>query len=731
MIVKKSFVAIFSAAAIAVSSLGSTIAYGSVFADINDVPWSGAVTYIDEAYSLGLMAGYVENNQRYCKPKNNVTYCEAVQLMYAIMSSHSGTSVNSSVVTKWTSTMAANNIPSWAYNAVAYALENSILTQNDISIFISSSSNQNYAKREDVAVIFGKALAKVYSLASNPTVSYADKDKVATTSVPYLELLNRLNIMVGDSNNNFNPKVNINRAEMSVLVTKAYNTLKGNTNTNTNTPSGAVTQYSGKVSEKTSSGSGYSITVTNSGKSNTFTTTSATKVTDANSKSTTVDKIGTGDSIVAVCSGGIATAIIIMSQNSESTNSVKGTINSVSTSKIAIISSGKTKEYKIDDEDITVTIDGSNSSLSSLVSKFKGSNNFSATVYLDSDDIVTKIVATKGKSSDGDYDDEAIKSITSSKIKLYGGDDIDLPDDTDDVTTVEIDGDDDYDFDDLEKKFKNLDDDEQMIVKDYTTRSGELRTIKVKIDDLDKSSSSSADGTGLVKSISSTKVKLNDGNSYDFPDDEDDVTMKFDGEKYTDLDDFVSDIDKKLDKDKSVYVEMTIKSKEITKITATTCKTVEDEEIEEINTSKKRITVDGDDYTYTSSTKVSVKDGNSSITSMSKLVTAIDDNGKTIEVTLVLDDDDNVIIVTGNVTEIEDALIKTYEHKSSASSSYIVLKSSSAKYYFTNSTDFNSKGDYTDRSDLDEAVNEDEEDVIVTITLDDDGKIDEIRADKD
>lgn len=728
---KKSFVAIFSAAAIAVSSLGSTIAYGSVFADINDVPWSGAVTYIDEAYSLGLMAGYVENNQRYCKPKNNVTYCEAVQLMYAIMSSHSGTSVNSSVVTKWTSTMAANNIPSWAYNAVAYALENSILTQNDISIFISSSSNQNYAKREDVAVIFGKALAKVYSLASNPTVSYADKDKVATTSVPYLELLNRLNIMVGDSNNNFNPKVNINRAEMSVLVTKAYNTLKGNTNTNTNTPSGAVTQYSGKVSEKTSSGSGYSITVTNSGKSNTFTTTSATKVTDANSKSTTVDKIGTGDSIVAVCSGGIATAIIIMSQNSESTNSVKGTINSVSTSKIAIISSGKTKEYKIDDEDITVTIDGSNSSLSSLVSKFKGSNNFSATVYLDSDDIVTKIVATKGKSSDGDYDDEAIKSITSSKIKLYGGDDIDLPDDTDDVTTVEIDGDDDYDFDDLEKKFKNLDDDEQMIVKDYTTRSGELRTIKVKIDDLDKSSSSSSDGTGLVKSISSTKVKLNDGNSYDFPDDEDDVTMKFDGEKYTDLDDFVSDIDKKLDKDKSVYVEMTIKSKEITKITATTCKTVEDEEIEEINTSKKRITVDGDDYTYTSSTKVSVKDGNSSITSMSKLVTAIDDNGKTIEVTLVLDDDDNVIIVTGNVTEIEDALIKTYEHKSSASSSYIVLKSSSAKYYFTNSTDFNSKGDYTDRSDLDEAVNEDEEDVIVTITLDDDGKIDEIRADKD
>ena len=248
---KKSFLAIFSAAAIAVSSLGGTIAYGSVFADINDVPWSGAAQYIDEAYNLGLMAGYVENGQRYCKAKNNVTYCEAVQLMYAIMSEHSGTSVSSSVVSKWTSTMASKNIPSWAYNAVAYALENSILSQNDISIFMSSSSTQNNARREDVAVIFGKALAKVYSLASNPTISYNDKDKVATTSVPYLELLNRLDIMVGDSDNNFNPKVNINRAEMSVIVTKAYNTLKGSGSSsgNNNTSTGVV-QYSGKVTEK-------------------------------------------------------------------------------------------------------------------------------------------------------------------------------------------------------------------------------------------------------------------------------------------------------------------------------------------------------------------------------------------------------------------------------------------------------------------------------------------------
>ena len=97
---KKKLLAVFSAAAIAVSGLGSTVAYGSVYADINNVPWPEAATYIDEAYSLGLMMGYVENGQRYCKAKNNVTYCEAVQLMYAIMSTYSGTSVSSTVVSK-------------------------------------------------------------------------------------------------------------------------------------------------------------------------------------------------------------------------------------------------------------------------------------------------------------------------------------------------------------------------------------------------------------------------------------------------------------------------------------------------------------------------------------------------------------------------------------------------------------------------------------------------------
>ena len=78
---KKSILAVAAAAAMAISSVGTVPAYAaSVFADINNLPWAGAATYIEEAYNQGLMAGYVENGKRYCKAKNNVTY-DFVQIM--------------------------------------------------------------------------------------------------------------------------------------------------------------------------------------------------------------------------------------------------------------------------------------------------------------------------------------------------------------------------------------------------------------------------------------------------------------------------------------------------------------------------------------------------------------------------------------------------------------------------------------------------------------------------
>ena len=679
---KKTIIAVLSAATLALSSVP---AYASVFSDIDTVPWPGAAQYIDEAYELGIITGYIENDQRLCKPKNNVTYCEAVQLMYALMNSYSGTSVNQSAVSKWQSTMAAENIPSWAYNAVAYALENSILSRNDISIFMASSTVQNNARREDIAVIFGKALSKVYSLASNPTLTYNDKAQIASTSVPYVELLNRLNIMVGDANNNFNPKVNMNRAELSVLVTKTYHTLKdgnGSGTTTPSTPSGTVVQYAGKVTQKTSSGSGYSVSVSVNGKEETFTANATTTVTGTDGKSASLSDVSTGDSVVAVCSGGVATTIIIMAEgdgSEDSTSKESGTINSIDEDKIVVRSGSKNKSYDIQDEDIDVSIDGSNSSLSTLIRRFEGGRNYSVDVYLNDDEEVVRIEAKEG--SGGEYDDDAISSVSKSSVKTHGGDRYYFPDDVEDFDKDDelIRLDDKYvTYEDFKDAYDNLDDDEQMIITDFDLEDedddeSELKYLEVDTEDLETSnkSSSSADTKGLIKSISNSRVTLDneDDDEYDFADEDDIDSLEFDGDDYDadQLDDFVDDIDSALDDDE-VYIELTLDSHDdITEAVAYTCTTAEDDiDYDSIDTSDDTIHIDDDDYEYSSSTIVDIVDGDDKITKMSDLEDALDeDKGKTITVTAVVNDDDEILSITGYVSEISGVDLDDFKYRSS------------------------------------------------------------------
>ncbi len=729
---KKTIIAVLSAATLALSSVP---AYASVFSDIDTVPWPGAAQYIDEAYELGIITGYIENDQRLCKPKNNVTYCEAVQLMYALMNSYSGTSVNQSAVSKWQSTMAAENIPSWAYNAVAYALENSILSRNDISIFMASSTVQNNARREDIAVIFGKALSKVYSLASNPTLTYNDKAQIASTSVPYVELLNRLNIMVGDANNNFNPKVNMNRAELSVLVTKTYHTLKDGNGSGTTTPSapsGTVVQYAGKVTQKTSSGSGYSVSVSVNGKEETFTANATTTVTGTDGKSASLSDLSTGDSVVAVCSGGVATTIIIMAEgdgSEDSTSKESGTINSIDEDKIVVRSGSKNKSYDIQDEDIDVSIDGSNSSLSTLIRRFEGGRNYSVDVYLNDDEEVVRIEAKEG--SGGEYDDDAISSVSKSSVKTHGGDRYYFPDDVEDFDKDDelIRLDDKYvTYEDFKDAYDNLDDDEQMIITDFDLEDedddeSELTYLEVDTEDLETSnkSSSSADTKGLIKSISKSRVTLDneDSDKYDFADEDDIDSLEFDGDDYDadQLDDFVDDIN---DADDEVYIELTLDSHDkITEAVAYTCTTAEGN-IDSIDTSDRSIEIDNDDYDYTSSTTFSIIDGDDKITKDDDIDDAIDDD-KSFEVTAIINDDDEVISVIGYVSAIDDATIDKFEYDddNDADECYIRfdLKASSVKYYFDDSWEIEEVEEVYDKYDDGDSA---------SIELNDEGKIKKI-----
>lgn len=229
-----------------VIAVGSSISVFAAepFKDINDVPWGGAQAYINSVYESGLMVGDVnENGERLFRAKDNISYTETTQLVYSL----SGETVSTDVVQKWISSMKKNNIPSWAYNCVAYCLENNILAVSDISVFLNADGTNRYTTRENAAYILGKFFVSRGIEAGTVSKNFADTNSISAVCQQYVDLLSSLDIFVGDDDNNFNPNKTINRAEMAVIVSKSNNLLNDKSVNNDDGDNSITADYVGYI----------------------------------------------------------------------------------------------------------------------------------------------------------------------------------------------------------------------------------------------------------------------------------------------------------------------------------------------------------------------------------------------------------------------------------------------------------------------------------------------------
>lgn len=714
---KRNFVAIATAVVCMAGSVNYTAFAASKFSDINDVPWASAAQYIDEAESLGLMSGYTENGKKLCKAKKNVTYCEAIQMMYSIMCSNdSSQKVSNSVVSKWTSTMQSANIPSWAYESVAYSLENSILSTNDIKLFVTSGDQKN-ARREDVAVIFGKALSKLYKINPNAVLTYSDKGSISSTSVPYIELLNSLSLMVGDSGNNFNPKAYINRAEMAVLLSKTYNKIK---DSSTPTPTPTVEQFTGTVKDITKSGNDAVVTIDVAGTEKTFNVTSAASVFKDNAAAS-ASKINVGDTVVVVTSNNVITFVTILYSTNTSSSNLSGTISSITTKKISINNGSKTTSYSFESKysNIVVKIDGSSSDVDELIKACKDGDNFTAKITLGSDGYVTRIDAT----TDNSQLSGTLTSLTSSKLSLkYNSKtySYNLPDDTDDIT-VTING------------------SSSTYAKLKSNYSSTTYTVKITLDS-DKevskivatSTSSSNTVSGDLSSVSTSSIKivLSDDTKKTYSIDSD-VTVTIDGSSSK-----LSTLISRVNDDKDYTVKLTISNDKVTKIAATlsngttSSNTVKGTVVDLDETEGARIKTSS---TSTSKWYLWASSGyeiklNGSYSNIDKVLDKMDD--ETVTVTLTLNGAGRItkFIATSSDEEDDDELEGTIY---SLSSSKIVIKLDSGTkktYDLADSVTVKIDGSTKSLSKLEDEI-DDGETYTVKLTLNSDDEVKTIYAD--
>lgn len=540
------------------------------FADINDVPWDGAKTYINAVADAGLMVGdYNAQGQKVFRARDKVSYCETMQLVYSLMKSYTGKAVDSSVVTKYTTVMSGYKIPSWAYECVAYGLENGIVTISDIPGFINSSGASVNATRQDVAIMMGRALKDFETVNNNATLSFKDASSVASIAVPYVDLLNRLGIITGDDNGNFNPKNYINRAEMAVIVSKTNDLIKSKGNGGSSTQTSSVT---GTV--KSTQNVGGNIVLTVDTGSSTMSFSGATYLSClSGSKVITLSDVAVGDKVLVSYNGqNIKSVVVTQPANSEETTeketTVKGTYSSMNKTYITIKVDGTKKDYDLYDDEY-VRFYYEDESLEYDEFKDKISSGDDVTLYLDSNGDVTKIDATEG---DGDTDDDDydytgyFNKITTSYISLKKSKsssttkDYDFKNDDRDDVTFYI-GSKEKDYDDF---YDEVDDDSKIGL----ITNGDDEVTKVYLIDEDDSD---YDEEGYFYKLSEEYIRITSkkGSSsydeYDFKNkDSDDVTFYVDG-KERDFDYF----DDKAEKDFKIGLILN-SDDEVTKIYMTT-----------------------------------------------------------------------------------------------------------------------------------------------------------------
>ena len=567
------------------------------FADMNNVPWPGAETSINKAAELGLVVGETINGKSYFKPKDPVSLSQACQLAYKVLMQTGKITADSSVQEKWSTVMNTYKIQSWAHPAVSFCLEEEIVSISDLSNFVSGEVNRS-ATREQAAEILGRALeVGVPSKTATATSTiFKDNASISKDAIPYIALLNAEKIVNGDDMGKFNPKSTLNRTETAVMVTNLYNVLKG---------------------------------------------------------ATTVVK-------------------------PESLGTQSGTVKDMNSLYVNFENSNAYFLYA--SNGATVTLNGESATVSEIVNLFKDGNEIKATLTLDSNNRITKMAATcedaeveseekltKGELTKMTYDDEdedgtiTIDGKTTYRIKDVYSVDI--------FVTSKDEEDEEYDYDDFYDLYQDAKKDKSTVNVELKFKKDEVDVIEATIKE-SKNAKKELKGD-VVGDITKLKYDSDDegeikikGKTYKI-EDVYDIDIEIDGDD-ADWDELYEWFEEYEEDDETLYGAVNLDKddyvEEILVLTKTSTVQGKEEEgeVDKVTFDEKKekgtITVDGDTYevSETDYVDIEIEDGNTTIDNWKELFQAYED-GKTMEVTLDVDDDE-VLEITGKVTKAKGRL---------------------------------------------------------------------------
>lgn len=193
------------------SVLGTKQAYGqTTFKDVSNSHW--AYQYIQEVSKLNIVNGFPDGN---FLPENPVTKEESLTMVYRTLEKSITLKAEHDFTEEYKDLLTQHGIAQWSKPYVAYGLKKEILDPNELQYFVYDELGVP-ATREEVAVWIARGTSKSLSPIFDTSV-YGDADSIKEAALPYIDMLYRYEIMMGDNFNNFRPKSTITRAEFATI----------------------------------------------------------------------------------------------------------------------------------------------------------------------------------------------------------------------------------------------------------------------------------------------------------------------------------------------------------------------------------------------------------------------------------------------------------------------------------------------------------------------------------
>lgn len=200
--------------------LSATILPASAATTFPDIQKHWAKSYIEAMTAAGMFKGYEDGN---FKPENQLTTAEALALCARAIGLDSSTTMD--IATDYYDTVKTtlNNEQTWFYQEFAVCLATGILTSADLKSLYQSGALTKPIEKEDLAVYLVRAmqLGPMADRLTSYPLTFDDASSIASDAKPSVYLLHVYGIVEGDQFNDFSPKLNVTRAVMATMLTRA------------------------------------------------------------------------------------------------------------------------------------------------------------------------------------------------------------------------------------------------------------------------------------------------------------------------------------------------------------------------------------------------------------------------------------------------------------------------------------------------------------------------------